>query len=158
MERSTTPRELMQQLTDGTLGRRDFVRRAAALGFSASAIAGFLAACGGTSTATTAPVASTAPVSATTGASTAPTAAATTAAGGAASTAGAQTTRPAGTAAAGWYDPRSRRCHADFREWRWPRLGQQGAIRRGRRARPGRDEARRWRHAENPLLAGPDDV
>ncbi len=76
------------------------MRRAAALGFSASAIAGFLAACGGTSTATTVPAASTAPVSATTvSSSTTTTAAATTAAGGAASTAGVQATRPAATAA-----------------------------------------------------------
>ncbi|HEY8601095.1 MAG TPA: peptide ABC transporter substrate-binding protein, partial [Thermomicrobiales bacterium] len=106
MERTTTPRELMRQFTAGAIGRRDFVRRATALGFSASAIAGFLAACGGTSTATTAPAASTAPVTATTASSsTTTTAATTTAAGGASSTAGAQATRPAGTAASGGAAP-----------------------------------------------------
>lgn len=40
------PRDLMHQLIESHLNRREFVRRAAALGFSAPAIAGFLAACG----------------------------------------------------------------------------------------------------------------
>ncbi|HEX6738412.1 MAG TPA: ABC transporter substrate-binding protein, partial [Vicinamibacteria bacterium] len=65
------PRELMRQLTEGRLTRRAFIARAAALGFSASAIAGFLAACGGTTAS---------PTSAPAAATTAPTAAATTAA------------------------------------------------------------------------------
>ncbi len=80
------PQDLMRQFTNGTLGRRAFITRAAALGFSASAIAGFLAACGGDTTATVAPTtassASTAPTAATGGASVAPTAAATAASGG----------------------------------------------------------------------------
>ncbi|HET8630168.1 MAG TPA: peptide ABC transporter substrate-binding protein [Thermomicrobiales bacterium] len=75
------PRELMQQVIAGQLGRRDFVRRAVALGFSASAIAGFLAACGGTS-----PPATSAPA-ATSAATTAATAAASAAGGGAATAA-----------------------------------------------------------------------
>ncbi|HEX5503045.1 MAG TPA: peptide ABC transporter substrate-binding protein [Thermomicrobiales bacterium] len=76
------PRELMQQVITGHLSRRDFVRRAAALGFSASAIAAFLAACGGTS-----PTATSAPAATTGAATTAPTAAATAAGGAAATTA-----------------------------------------------------------------------
>jgi hypothetical protein len=39
------------------VNRRDFLRRAAVLGVSASAVGAFLAACGGTPTATTAPAA-----------------------------------------------------------------------------------------------------
>jgi peptide/nickel transport system substrate-binding protein len=46
------PRDLMRQLMTGQLDRRGFIRRAIALGFSASAVAGFLAACGGSPTAT----------------------------------------------------------------------------------------------------------
>ena len=45
------PRELMRQLTAGQLSRRQFLVRATALGCSASAIAGYLAACGATPTA-----------------------------------------------------------------------------------------------------------
>jgi peptide/nickel transport system substrate-binding protein len=53
---------LTQDLVANRLSRRQFVVRAAALGLSASAIAGVLAACGGTvDTPTTAPVASSAP-------------------------------------------------------------------------------------------------
>jgi branched-chain amino acid transport system substrate-binding protein len=43
---------LMQGVRKGQLSRRDFMKRAAALGFSASAIAAFLAACGASATAT----------------------------------------------------------------------------------------------------------
>lgn len=46
MEDATGPRELARQVVAGHLSRRDFVRRAAALGLSAPAIAGVLAACG----------------------------------------------------------------------------------------------------------------
>ena len=80
--------EVQRELSAGQISRRDFVRRAAALGLSASAIAGALAACGGTSTAT---------VPATTGAaSSAPS----TAPAGGAATAGATVaaTRTAGAA------------------------------------------------------------
>ncbi len=67
-------RSLARDLTSGALSRRDFIRRAAALGLSASAIGAVLAACGGaTTTPTSVPVASTAP---STAASAAPTTAA----------------------------------------------------------------------------------
>lgn len=72
------PRDLMRDMTEGQLSRREFIKRAAALGFSASAIAGFLAACGASATAT----AVSGPVNATVGA------AATSVPAGAASTAG----------------------------------------------------------------------
>ncbi len=49
------PRELMEQVVRGQLSRRAFIARAAALGCSASAIAGYLAACGPTPTPTAAP-------------------------------------------------------------------------------------------------------
>lgn len=39
-------RQLMQDVRQGRLSRRDFMKRAAALGFSASAVGAFLAACG----------------------------------------------------------------------------------------------------------------
>jgi peptide/nickel transport system substrate-binding protein len=87
------------------LSRRDFMRLSAA-GVSAATLTALLAACGGETPATTAPVASTAPSAApstaasaapSTAASAAPSAAGTAASGGAASTA----TRAAGTAAAG---------------------------------------------------------
>ncbi len=45
--------ELLRQVGEGRLSRRAFIRRAVALGFSASAIAGFLAACGNEAPATT---------------------------------------------------------------------------------------------------------
>ncbi|HET8627550.1 MAG TPA: peptide ABC transporter substrate-binding protein [Thermomicrobiales bacterium] len=81
---------------EGQLSRRAFIARAAALGFSASAIAGFLAACGGSSpTATSAAVATTAPTAAA-AATTAPTAA-----GAAATTASTAAATKAPTAAAG---------------------------------------------------------
>lgn len=102
---------LARDLTTGRLNRRDFIRRAAALGLSASAIGAVLAACGTASpTPTSAPVASAAP---STAASSAPTAAATraatasTAPGAAATTASTATraaataTRAGGTPAAG---------------------------------------------------------
>jgi len=50
---------LARQLADGRLGRRGFIRRAAALGLSASAIAGALAACGAVTTPTIAAIATT---------------------------------------------------------------------------------------------------
>ncbi|CAA9586957.1 MAG: ABC transporter, substrate-binding protein (cluster 1, maltose/g3p/polyamine/iron) [uncultured Thermomicrobiales bacterium] len=82
----------------GRLGRRDFLRRAAALGLSASAVGAFLAACGGASPATTtapsaAPSAAPSGAAASTGASAAPTSVL---GGGAAATA---TTAPAASAA-----------------------------------------------------------
>jgi trehalose/maltose transport system substrate-binding protein len=58
-ERATEPRQILSGLRSGRLSRRDFMIRAAALGFSASAINAFLIACGGDSptatTGTTAP-------------------------------------------------------------------------------------------------------
>lgn len=106
------------QSSDPTrVNRRDFLRRAAVLGVSASAVGAFLAACGGGSpTATTAP-ASSAPASAAAGsaapsaaasptsvlgttASAAPSAAASAAASGAATPGAATPTRPAASAAA----------------------------------------------------------
>ena len=49
------PRESLTQLGQNSLNRRNFLRRAAVLGLSASAVSAFVAACGGTSsTATTA--------------------------------------------------------------------------------------------------------
>ncbi|HET8629082.1 MAG TPA: peptide ABC transporter substrate-binding protein [Thermomicrobiales bacterium] len=84
---------LTRALSRDRLGRRDFIRRAAALGLSASAIAAALAACGGAATPTTAPAASTAPTTAPSGASGT---AATTAAGGATPSA----TKAAGSPAA----------------------------------------------------------
>ncbi len=56
-DHSNEPRELMRQLIGGQLSRREFIQRAAALGFSTTAIAGFLAACGqGAPSATNVPV------------------------------------------------------------------------------------------------------
>jgi len=86
--------EVQRELRAGQISRRDFIRRAAALGLSAAAIAGALAACGGTSTAT---------VPATTGAaSSAPSMAPSSAPVGGAATAGATVaaTRTAGAAGA----------------------------------------------------------
>jgi peptide/nickel transport system substrate-binding protein len=58
-QRETTTSEGLPPLCDslvaGQIGRRDFVRRAAALGLSASAIGVALVACGGETTPTTAP-------------------------------------------------------------------------------------------------------
>jgi len=93
---------LTQDLVANRVNRRQFVMRAAALGLSASAIAGALAACGGTvETPTTAPVASTAPTAVPTsaGINTGSARATSTAAGGTAPTAAAATTtRPASAA------------------------------------------------------------
>lgn len=117
MAQRQSTRELMEQLTSGTITRRGFVVRAAALGMSASAIAGLLAACGAAEVAPTAgavatQVASAAPgvaatvaTGATQIASAAPGAAATVATGAtqiASAAPGAATavaSRPAGTAA-----------------------------------------------------------
>jgi branched-chain amino acid transport system substrate-binding protein len=73
---------LMDGVRTGQLSRREFMRRAAVLGLSGSAIAAFLAACGAASTATPAPVsgAASAAPAASAAASTVP--AASTAAGG----------------------------------------------------------------------------
>ncbi|HEX5502052.1 MAG TPA: peptide ABC transporter substrate-binding protein [Thermomicrobiales bacterium] len=91
------PRALMRQLVEGQLSRRAFITRAAALGFSASAIAAFLAACGGSAaTNTPAAVATTAPAATTAAATTAPTAA-----GAAATTAPTAAATKAATAATG---------------------------------------------------------
>ncbi|HEX5501133.1 MAG TPA: peptide ABC transporter substrate-binding protein [Thermomicrobiales bacterium] len=93
-------RALAVALTQGRLSRRDFIKRAVVLGCSASAITGFLAACGANAnanaTATSAPAATTAPTTA--AATTAPT----TAAGGGAAATAAPTTAatPAPTTAA----------------------------------------------------------
>jgi trehalose/maltose transport system substrate-binding protein len=46
------PRQILNALRQGRLSRRDFVVRAAALGFSAAAINAFLVACGGSATST----------------------------------------------------------------------------------------------------------
>lgn len=48
-----SPQQLLGALTSGRVSRRQFMIRAAALGFSASAINAFLIACGGSATATT---------------------------------------------------------------------------------------------------------
>lgn len=99
-EQRQESQRLIAALRQGRVSRRDFIVRAAALGFSGAAINVFLIACGGTSpTATTAPVASTAPVATTAAASTAPAASA--APGSSAAPGGASTaTRPAGSAVA----------------------------------------------------------
>lgn len=76
---SQRQRDLVKALADGRVSRRTFMVRAAMLGLSASAVGAFLAACGGTSTATTG-------TSGGTGASTAPSTAASTAPTAAAST------------------------------------------------------------------------
>ena len=83
MSHNDTLDTLARQLSDGQIGRRGFIKRAAALGFSASAIGAALAACGAVSTPTIAAVATTAAqvaptvaAVATAVASTAPTAAA----------------------------------------------------------------------------------
>jgi peptide/nickel transport system substrate-binding protein len=68
---------LARDLTAGRLNRRDFIKRAAALGLPASAIAGVLAACGAEATPTAAPTATRAAASA--APSAAPSAAASTA-------------------------------------------------------------------------------
>ncbi len=93
---------LLAALRQGRVSRRDFVVRAAALGFSGAAINVFLIACSGGTPVTTAPAASAAPAStsATTAASSDPSASAalgTRPAPGGVSTA----TRPAGSAVAG---------------------------------------------------------
>ena len=44
--------DMMQRVRDGRLSRRDFIKRAAALGFGGSTVAAFLAACGASPTAT----------------------------------------------------------------------------------------------------------
>lgn len=93
-ESGRSPQQLLGALATGRLSRRDFLIRAAALGFSASAINAFLIACGGTSTATSvpAPTATKPAASAAPAASTAPAPSA--AAGGASAP-------PAASAAAG---------------------------------------------------------
>src|ERR687894_607529 len=54
MTRSDEARSLERALLEGHLTRRDFIRRAAALGLSAATISTALAACGGTASPTTA--------------------------------------------------------------------------------------------------------
>jgi peptide/nickel transport system substrate-binding protein len=67
------PRDLLGQTGDSRLSRRAFLARAAAIGFSASSIAGLLAACGGAaSTSTPAPTTTPASGSATSAPTTAP--------------------------------------------------------------------------------------
>jgi peptide/nickel transport system substrate-binding protein len=61
---------LTHELVAGRVNRREFIKRAVALGLSASAITAILAACGASATATPPPVASTAPSSAAASAST----------------------------------------------------------------------------------------
>lgn len=80
-----SPQQLLGALTSGRLSRRQFMIRAAALGFSASAINAFLIACGGSATATT-------------GTSAGASASASTGAG--ASAAASSSTRPSGGASA----------------------------------------------------------
>ena len=99
MAQGSSIRDLTDQLVAGRLSRRAFVARAVALGFSASAIAGILAACGtGTPTATTAPAASAAPASTAPAASAAASAAPAASAGASAPAASA---RPSAAASAG---------------------------------------------------------
>lgn len=82
---------LVQGLGQGQFSRRDFVRRAAALGLSSSIIGAALAACGAASTPTTAPVASAAPAASAAAASAPAASAAASSAQPAASAAGAGT-------------------------------------------------------------------
>ena len=90
MAQSDEIQSLVEGIGSGQLGRREFLRRAAALGLSSSLAMAVLAACGATTpTATTAPVASAAP-----------SAAASAAASAASSAAGAATARPSASAAA----------------------------------------------------------
>ncbi|MGN6758301.1 MAG: peptide ABC transporter substrate-binding protein [Thermomicrobiales bacterium] len=89
----TNEQDLVARLAQGEVSRRDFIRRAAALGISASAIAGFLAACGGSS-----PTA-TAATSATTSAAASSSAATTSAATTSAATTSAATTSAASSTA-----------------------------------------------------------
>jgi len=84
---SAARRALEQQLTGGRLDRREFIRRAVALGWPASAIASALAACGASPDAPTVAAAATAVASAAT-------------TGGAAPTIAAAATNPAGAATA----------------------------------------------------------
>ncbi len=103
MKRSTPSQALMDQLTSGTISRRTFVVRAAALGLSASAIAGFLAACGAAEVAPTAGAVATQAASAAPGAASTVAAGATTvasAAPGVGATVAAAATNPAGAATA----------------------------------------------------------
>lgn len=60
------PGQLFGALKDGRISRRAFVARAAALGFSASAINAFLIAYGGAAAAATPPASATAPLRSTT--------------------------------------------------------------------------------------------
>ncbi|MGN6697217.1 MAG: peptide ABC transporter substrate-binding protein [Thermomicrobiales bacterium] len=90
MAQPSTLLDLMRQMTAGTVSRRAFIARATALGFSASAVAGFLAACGSSNaTATTG----------FTGATSATTSAATTSAGGGAASTSATSSRATSSAA-----------------------------------------------------------
>ena len=57
MAQSDEIQKLVEGIGSGQLKRRDFLRRAAALGLSSSLAAAVLAACGGTPTATPAPTA-----------------------------------------------------------------------------------------------------
>lgn len=110
--------QLVQGIGSGRMGRRDFLRRAAALGLSASAAAAVLAACGATATPTTAPApsaaASAAPASAASGggATAVPSAAASTAASAAPIAAGTpNASTRTGITAAEW-NPESIRANA----------------------------------------------
>lgn len=97
-EATRSPQQLLGELRSGRLSRRQFMIRAVALGFSASAINAFLIACGGAATATPVPSAAPSARPSTAAASTAPSAssASSTAASSAPAASGA-----AGTPAAG---------------------------------------------------------
>ena len=104
MTRSDDVRALERDLLHGHMSRRDFIRRAAALGLTASGIAAALAACGASPTPTSAPAAPAAPAAPTT-AATRPAGAATAAPGGAGAAsptrAGASPAATSGAASAG---------------------------------------------------------
>ncbi|MGN6564375.1 MAG: peptide ABC transporter substrate-binding protein [Thermomicrobiales bacterium] len=96
----TNEQDLVARLARGEVSRRNFIRRAAALGISASAIAGFLAACGGSSpTATAATSATTSSAAATSKASSSTTASSSAATTSAATTSAATTSAASSTTA-----------------------------------------------------------
>jgi peptide/nickel transport system substrate-binding protein len=106
MTRSGDVRALERDLSHGRMSRRDFIRRATALGLTASGIAAALAACGASPTPTSAPAAATAAATAApTTAATTPAGAATAAPGGAGAAsptrAGASPAATSGAASAG---------------------------------------------------------
>ncbi|HEY8597757.1 MAG TPA: extracellular solute-binding protein, partial [Thermomicrobiales bacterium] len=121
MARPEEVNSLVRGLGEGQLSRRDFVRRAAALGVSSSIIGAVLAACGASETPTSAPAASVAPSAApTTGAAsgagatatTAPRASATAGAGSSPAAAGTPGGNTRTGIGAGEWNPESIRANA----------------------------------------------